>query len=344
MKNIIVLVTGGTFAAIERPDGVRELGDTQRFGDRLNEIANSIFDNVHIETVSPLFTFSENMTISKWQTILASIRHNAFKYDGIIVTHGSDTLAYTASMIALSTQGYNIPIVLVASAQPIGHNNCNGIVNFVAALQLIVNTSCKGTFVAYSYDNINTQIYLAERVLQSQSFVDRYASFGSGIDFGYIQQDGALVPQDLQLYDIKRQLSGSTPLLETIVDTTQLDSNILVITPHVGLDYSVFDVSKVDTVIVNPYHSASYCWLEDGNTQSLSVLYDKCSQYNIPLILSPCRVDAPRYNSIVNDIIKLCNVSLESTFAKVLWANTLYTVGCKEWIQFVNSEIASETI
>lgn len=387
-RKILVITTGGTIAAVEK-DGVRVLGDMETFCHNL--LDNTHFENVSIDVISPLNTFSENMTIKKWQVLLQCIKQRlssdkniaisndanevdtksfdkipSSDIDGIIITHGSDTMAYTASMLSFATQGLNIPIVLVASSQPIiGCSDSNGNTNFSAAVHFITGTQYSGTFVAYSYNNIDTTVYVGERVLQSQSFVDRYATFGSHCDFGVIDKDGKFDPRDVELckskmhksnklsnnshssnsLDIKSNAQTNIPLLYKIPDIASLNSNILIITPHVGMDFSAFSLEHIDTVVINPYHSATYCWLDDSDDKySIQTLCKKCEDRNIPIMMSPCRQHAPLYNSSKNNIIRLCNISLEATYSKILWANSVYEIGSQEWLEFLNKPICNEFV
>ncbi|MCL1944907.1 MAG: asparaginase domain-containing protein [Firmicutes bacterium] len=348
-KNILVIITGGTFASVEIEDGVRVLGDIVKFCDTLKCVETGLDSNVEMDIVSPLYMFSENITFEDWQVILSCIRDNLKikKYDGVLITHGSDTLAYTANMIAISTQGCNIPIILIASSQPLGYSGCNGLVNFKAALNFVVGTQYKGTYVAYSYDNVDTIIYVGERVLQSQMFVDRYSSFGSNLDFGIIQLDGTFVIGDIELCKTKLQQVDDKPLIDRLPNLYDLNSNILMISPHVGMDFGVFDLKGVDTVIVNPYHSSTYCWLEIKDdkieqNKSMQILHDKCMKLNIPLIVAPYRDNATKYSNIKNKILRLPNISSEATLVKVLWANSLYNKDSIEWNNFLYTPIACE--
>ena len=343
-KKILVLITGGTIAAVEK-DGVRSLIDEGEFCEKLKKMGD-LTSQAQIDISIPFYTFSENMTIAKWQKILYSIRQSmrTQKYDAIILTHGSDTIALTANLLAFATHGYNIPIVLVASAQPLGHIQSNGEINFRAALNFVVRTNCKGTFVAYSYDNLNTTIYAGERVLQSQPFVDRYFSFASKLDFGVVSKDGDFSCTNLELCADKVQSIDVKPLVEQLDDLGKIGGNVLVVSLHVGLDFSVFDLSRVDAVIVNPYHSSSYCLLDDGSNYSISLLCDNCNKYNVPLLLSPCRQNAPMYNTLPRGIVKLCNISSEATFAKILCANSLFDAKSTDWIKFLTQPLCSEFV
>jgi L-asparaginase len=344
-KKILVIITGGTFASIEK-DGVRSLDDLGHFSNWLNSETDLLKLSCTMEIACPLYTFSENMTIQKWSAIFKFLKTKLSNesFDGIIFTHGSDTLAYSACMIALITQGLNIPIVFVASAQPVGLPGSNGWTNFKAALNFIANTPFMGTYVAYSDDNIDTNIYVGERIMQSQVFVDRYFSF-AGLDFGTMPKIGKFSPKDFRLGTQKLSLSTASPLIfDQQLDFDKLKSNILLFSPYVGLDFDMFNLDKIDTIIINPYHSATYCSLGDGSSQCVNYLVDKCKGRNIPIILSPCRQNSPMYTKLEHDIIRLPSISSEATYCKVLLANIKYQIGSTQWLEFLKTPIAFEFI
>lgn len=74
-------------------------------------------------------------------------------YDGIVVTHGTDTLQYTSAFLAYIFDGLNVPIVLVSANYPLDDSRSNGFENFVGAIDFIKSGSGNGVLF-----RIKTQI------------------------------------------------------------------------------------------------------------------------------------------------------------------------------------------
>ncbi len=116
MKRILVIATGGTIASLPAEDGgalVPALG-----GDELVRRVPLIEDLCRIDVVQPMNIDSTNMRPSGWLAIAAEIERAYDEYDGIVVLHGTDTMAYTAAALSYLVQGSPKPIVLTGSQQP----------------------------------------------------------------------------------------------------------------------------------------------------------------------------------------------------------------------------------
>lgn len=140
MKKILVVALGGTIGSI--------------WGNKITPDKNplKVLDyykgNAEFECVSPFVCLSENMTRELWQELincLDSINFNS--YEGIIILHGSDTLAYTSAIIANAFWDKNI--VLVAADKPIECSDSNGIKNFDAAVKHLLSHK-DGVYVSYN--------------------------------------------------------------------------------------------------------------------------------------------------------------------------------------------------
>ena len=140
MKKILVVALGGTIGSI--------------WGNKITPDKNplKVLDyykgNAEFECISPFVCLSENMTRELWQRLIDCLNGvDCEKYEGIIILHGSDTLAYTSSIIANAFWDKNI--VLVAADKPIECNDSNGINNFEAAVEHLLSHK-DGVYVSYN--------------------------------------------------------------------------------------------------------------------------------------------------------------------------------------------------
>lgn len=79
---------------------------------------------------------SSDMSPEHWQHMARSIADNYEQYDGFVVLHGTDTMAYTASALSFMLQGLCKPVIITGSQLPIGEVRTDGEENLITALQI----------------------------------------------------------------------------------------------------------------------------------------------------------------------------------------------------------------
>lgn len=139
MKKILVVGTGGTIACAQ--------GDSIHL-DKPFKILDYIENkNVSFECVSPFSVLSENINIDLWQKLIDYLNTVDFdSYAGIIILHGSDTLAYTGAL--LGNIFADKCIVLVAADKPVEDKTSNAIPNFENAVDFICDRVV-GVYISY---------------------------------------------------------------------------------------------------------------------------------------------------------------------------------------------------
>lgn len=114
MKKILLIATGGTIASVEDGSGLRPaLG-----GEELARYVPEIEGVCNLDVVQPMNIDSTNMRPTDWLRIRDEIVRAYDAYDGFVVLHGTDTMAYTAAALSYLIQGSLKPIVLTGSQQP----------------------------------------------------------------------------------------------------------------------------------------------------------------------------------------------------------------------------------
>ncbi|MCM1115381.1 MAG: asparaginase [Clostridium sp.] len=139
MQKILVIGTGGTIASVRESN--IHLDNPFKILEGMN------YADIEFECVSPFSILSENMSFARWEELIAFIKGLDFdKYLGVILLHGSDTLAYTGAL--LGNIFCDKPIVLVASNLPPEDINSNGAVNFMNAVAFLEQKP-KGVYISY---------------------------------------------------------------------------------------------------------------------------------------------------------------------------------------------------
>ena len=115
MKHILLIATGGTIASRPTEGG---LAPQLCAGDILSCVP-ALRELCRIDALQLLSIDSTNMTPDNWLTIASCVKDNYFRYDGFVITHGTDTMAYTASALSYLIQNSAKPIVLTGSQKSI---------------------------------------------------------------------------------------------------------------------------------------------------------------------------------------------------------------------------------
>lgn len=112
-KRLLLLTTGGTIASEASDSGLVPRESGQSLVQRLEKLPY----NIDVKDILQLD--SSNIQPEEWQLIATEIYDNMDKYDGIVLSHGTDTMSYTASMLSFMIQNVKVPVVLTGSQVPI---------------------------------------------------------------------------------------------------------------------------------------------------------------------------------------------------------------------------------
>ncbi|MGN1410821.1 MAG: asparaginase [Eubacteriales bacterium] len=115
MKKILMIGTGGTIASIQTNDGLSPCLTT---ADILSYIP-AVKDVCEVSAVQVCNIDSTNATPEHWKLIVRAVEENYYRYDGFVICHGTDTLAYTAAALSYMIQNSSKPIVVTGAQKPI---------------------------------------------------------------------------------------------------------------------------------------------------------------------------------------------------------------------------------
>lgn len=115
MCNILILFTGGTIASLKTEHGLEPVLDAEKILSYLPDIP----ENIRLASLQICNLDSTNIDYRIWLKLVEAIEANYEKYDGFVICHGTDTMAYTASALSYLIQNLDKPIVLTGSQQPI---------------------------------------------------------------------------------------------------------------------------------------------------------------------------------------------------------------------------------
>ncbi|HAB51586.1 MAG: L-asparaginase [Ignavibacteria bacterium RIFOXYB2_FULL_35_12] len=225
MKNILVVFTGGTFSmmldektggAVPRFSG-KELLRKIPEAKKLAKITCYDFGKYPGPHMTPELMFKLSQTIKK----IISKK----KFDGVIVTHGTDTLEETAYLLDLTIKT-EIPIVVIGSIKNSSEQDWDGPQNLIDAIYICLNQNCKNLGVLVC---LNGEINAASEV--TKIYTEQIDGFRS-LDFGalgFVQNEKII-------------LNRSPRKLETI-NTKKIITNVDLLTVYAGMDEKFFKYS-----------------------------------------------------------------------------------------------------
>jgi L-asparaginase len=144
--SILMLYTGGTIGMINDPKTGQLISfDFKHMHDHVPEI-NRL--NVALTTISfehPID--SSEMNPDAWTKMADIIAENYEQYDGFVILHGSDTMAFTASALSFMLQGLRKPVILTGSQLPIGTIRTDGKENLITAIEIAADKDENGAAI-----------------------------------------------------------------------------------------------------------------------------------------------------------------------------------------------------
>ena len=143
MKRILLLGTGGTIACKRTSQGLMPLLSSE-------EILSFVPDSrtfCSIDSIQVLNIDSTNIQPCHWLAVEKAIEENYSQYDGFVITHGTDTMAYTASALSFMLENLSKPVILTGSQLPIGVLRTDGKENLITSIEIAAAKHPDGTAV-----------------------------------------------------------------------------------------------------------------------------------------------------------------------------------------------------
>lgn len=328
MKHIMVAFTGGTIGSIKQGSSV----DVNGAG---SYMILDLFQQQHqststFVTMQPLNILSENLVAEQWLELADELR--AIDYsaiDAIILTHGSDTLAYSAAMLSYLLSDIPVPLVLIASNYHLRDERANGLRNFYNAVRWIEEGASAGVFVIYENDRGESMLYLGSRIMQCETFTDQFRS-PYDLVLGKLN-DGVVHPTTASSERTLAQISPATnKYVDAIKQLEMLDTDIMYIKPYPGLNYDLYSWSaehRPAAIVHDLYHSGTANALADG-CHSLPRFIARCKADNITVYLCPVKsADEAQYASTTKLVeagaILVEGIGPEAALTKIMLAYSL---------------------
>ena len=244
---ILIIYTGGTIGMVENhASHALEAFDWSHLQARVPELQQFHF---HIDAITlgdPID--SSDMTPDDWVRMAHAIASNYARYDGFVLLHGTDTMAYTASFLSFMLEGLAKPVVITGSQLPIGQLRTDGKENLLTSIEIAAARDDGGRpmvpEVCIFFENelmrgnrttkINSEGFNAFR---SYNFPP-LAKAGIHIEYNTHEIIQHPTPASSACYALLREKTGR-PQHEGLIVHDRYDNHVAILTLFPGIDESV---------------------------------------------------------------------------------------------------------
>ena len=306
MKKILMIATGGTIASKETENGLTPA----MTGEELAASVPGIKDKCEITVMQLMNIDSTNMRPRLWQLMSDTIIEHYNDYDGFVVLHGTDTMAYTAAALSYLIQDSPKPIVLTGSQKPMGNPYTDAKINlYQSILYVLDDHSCDVTVVFNGKAIAGTRA----RKQRTRSF----AAFES-MNFPVL----ALIHDD----KILRYFRDREPSMDDLKTYHNLNDRVFVLklTPEVKADIFHLLSSHYDAIILetfgiggipeydDSFEKAIFDWVNSGKTLAVTTQVPE----------EGCDMEVYKVGKKYSEhpgILQAGDMTTESIVAKLMW-------------------------
>lgn len=304
MKKILVIYTGGTIGMNYTSQGLMPVGGLFKSQiDTLDPVKDMELDLIEYEQLID----SSDIRLEHWQRMVKDIADNYELYDGFIIIHGTDTMAYTASILSFALRGLDKPVILTGSQLPLVHRRSDGWNNLTDALfaanrddlnevAIAFNhkllRGCRAqkvsTYRFFGFDSVDEEP-LAEFGIQINWFTKRWLKANR---FSF----APILPKPAKILDLSLRPGFTTDFIIDTLNNTEMDALVL-------QTYGSGNIPIHNTDLVNS--------LKNAVERGVIIV-------NITQVIEG-RVSNDYASSCLHDlgIISGCDMTIEATLAKL---------------------------
>lgn len=260
MKKILLIQTGGTIAMNAKGAGVELDPDT--WSKVLYKDIPELSDIAEITTFPLFFEDSSDLNASHWIQLADCIENKYHEFDGFVILHGTDTMAYSASALSFGLKNLGKAVIFTGSQLPMSTIRSDARRNLVNAIEL-ATMDFKEVGICF-----NDALYRGNRATKMS--IGDFDAFGS--------------PNFPALADIGIQIE--TRVTEQFTsgkfqNKARYSDDVFVLTAHPNLNPELLgdlDLNKIRAVIIRAFGSGNFCI--KGNYSLLPFL-DKCREHDV---------------------------------------------------------------
>ncbi len=313
MTKILIIYTGGTIGMVNDPlTGSLIPFDFEQIQQNVPELARLNYQ-LSVHSFDPILD-SSNMDPVIWAELARIIEETYDDYDGFVVLHGSDTMAYTASALSFMLKNLSKPVVLTGSQLPIGEIRTDAKENLITALEIVATKNNGSAMVPEVCIYFDYQLFRGNRSIKYNS--EKFEAFQSP-NYHILAEAGV----SLTFYNNYIHALPQAPLQVQ----SNFNANIGVLKLYPGITVQAVQAitrSTVDAIVLETFGS--------GNTTTaqwfIDSLQDAINQGKLIVDISQCQggsVELGKYETSKKlqqmGIISGFDMTFEATVTKLMY-------------------------
>ncbi len=305
-KKILLLTTGGTIASTETEDGLAP----NISGVGLTSFVGSMLDAFDVTVRDILQLDSSNMQPEEWELIARTVYDAWQAFDGAVITHGTDTMSYTAAALSFLLRGIPIPVVLTGAQLPISHPLSDATDNLRTAFAM-ADSGCGGVYLAFDRKVILGTRAVKTHTMNFDAFDSVNAPLAAGVNAHGLVVNRAVLPKPVEPFVLRGGLCRSVFLLKLIP----------------GTDPRIFDALVqlgVRGIVIEAFGAGGLQFIRRDLTKKL----EQAVRSGISVVVcSQClyeRSDFSLYEvgrrALAQGVIQTFDMTTEAAVTKLMWA------------------------
>ena len=326
-KKILLLTTGGTIASTETEAGLAP----NITGTGLAAFVGSMLDAFAVTVRDILQLDSSNMQPEEWELIAQTICDTWQGFDGIVITHGTDTMSYTAAALSFLLRGIPIPVVLTGAQLPIAHPLSDATDNLRTAFAMAAS-GCGGVYLAFDRKVILGTRAVKTHTMNFGAFDSVNAPFAAEVNAHGLTINRAVLPRSTEAFAMRGGLCRNVFLMKLIP----------------GTDPRIFDALSqmgMRGIVIEAFGAGGLQFIRRDLTKKL----EEAAAKGISVVVcSQClyeRSDFSLYEvgrrALMQGVIQTFDMTTEAAVTKLMWALG-QTEDPKEVVRFFGENLVGE--
>lgn len=306
MKKILLIQTGGTIAMSAKGEGV-EL-DPEAWSGTLVDRVPELNELAEVHTKPLFFEDSSDLNAVHWKELALCIESNYDSFDGFVILHGTDTMAYTASALSFALMNLAKPVILTGSQVPLSSIRSDARRNLINSIEM-ATTDLREVAICF-----NDHVYRGNRATKLS--IGDFDAFGSP-NYPVVAEIGLNI-------EMTSDQKISDAFLEVLPG---FDNSLVVLTvfPSLNTDFLMrLDLSKLKAIIVRSFGSGNFPMKGEF---SLLPFLNKCKEHGVIVVFVSQAdydaVDLTKYpagrKALEAGAISGGDMTLEAALTKMMW-------------------------
>ena len=276
-SNILVVSLGGTITSEIKGGIVRQAG--LAWG---QDFFSSIDDRFNYSIAAPAGYSSENATVSDYRMALSGIVSaiESTRPDGILILHGTDSIAYFAQLAVRVLSHINRPVVITGSKLPPSEKNSDAAGNIKLALGFL-GAAIDGNIGSKTFGIVFRDSFMGESTFVHASGCQSPDIMG---DIRSFMDSTAKKKPDFRSSEYKKRA-------EAFISGAGVKGGIMSIPAAPGIPYGSYSLEGVEAILIESYHSGT------ADSKGLEDLVRRAADRNIPCYMGPCPARGNIYES-----------------------------------------------